>query len=226
MATRKPGDQDGRDREQDAFDADERRRTDGRRDRAGEQAAGEIAGDRGGRADREQALGLADVERGRGDGPGDRRSHRAGRHHRQPGDRDDVRDGGKKHEFREEQHADDHERDPEQPRLGDPPERRPECHGDHQRDRTERDVQPRQRVGRQPAQDERVDADLADAPSHLERREDERDEPDDRDLVVAHVRHAAEARRDRSGAPTRSHRRRVPDDVERDGPPIDPCAGC
>ena len=83
---------------------------------------------------------------------------------------------------------------PNKPRLRDAPERRPERDRDHQRDRPERDVQPRQRVRRQPAQDQRVDADLADAPPHLERREHQRDEPDDRDLVVAHVRRATQSR--------------------------------
>ena len=86
VPARESRDHDGGRGEEDALDADERRSPDRPGDRAGEEAADEVAGDGRGGADREEPAGLADVERGGRDGPGDGRGDRARRHDRQPRD--------------------------------------------------------------------------------------------------------------------------------------------
>ena len=72
--------------------------------------------------------------------------------------------------------ADAAQRRAEQTRLARPAERGSERDRDHQRDRAQHDVEVRERIFRQAAEDERVHADLAQRAARLDRGEDGGDE--------------------------------------------------
>ena len=183
--TWQPGDEDRGDDEQARLDDDEGLDSGQSRQRSGPQGADEEARDRRSGQQREQALGLAGVERRPSDRPVQRHRQRAGGIDRQPQGSHDrpiaahQRDAEGDHDRR-----DGHQDADEQRHSRQSPERDAVGQGDDQPGDTQGDEQEgqdlRQRLGTEAAQDQRIDADLAEAAGRLEYPDDQRHPCDER----------------------------------------------
>ena len=167
-AGRDPADDQRGDDEQDALGRDERLgAADARDGSRGERAEG-VPHDRRRRAQREEPLRLARVERRGRHRPTDGHRGRAGRRHGQPGERNDAvsprADGDGFHD--DEQRQGEQDRDEQAP-AGDAPQGRPEPEGRDEEDDPLRDVQVRKDLRR----DQGEGAHVAHAAAGLERGE-------------------------------------------------------